>query len=106
MLSALLQAFGSRGRQQLPRTSSYVDLTVSSLAALERNGGDRNPGHKISYYRWDVANYRARFTTPFRSLRCSVTFIDDNGHGNPISFARSHNKGIVNVAVRIDLDRT
>jgi hypothetical protein len=36
MLSALLLAFGSRGRQQLPRTSSYVDLTVSSLGQLWR----------------------------------------------------------------------
>jgi hypothetical protein len=36
----------------------------------------------------------------------SATFIDDNRHGNPISFARSQNKGIVNVTIRIDLDRT
>jgi hypothetical protein len=36
LLSALRQAFGSLERQLLPRTSSYVDLTVSSLGQLWR----------------------------------------------------------------------
>jgi hypothetical protein len=36
MLSALRQAFGSLGRQLAPETSSYVDLTVSSLGQLWR----------------------------------------------------------------------
>jgi hypothetical protein len=36
----------------------------------------------------------------------SDTFIDDGGHGNPISFARSQNKGTANVGVRIDPNRT
>jgi hypothetical protein len=36
MLSALRQAFGSPGWRRLPRISSYVDLTVSSLCQLWR----------------------------------------------------------------------